>query len=331
MRFLCKKCGAQSPGDLSEVEVRNGALVFTCKACGASATLVESRDPDRKADSQTTGAASPEKGIVEPDEDELVDLGQATISRMLGRNVRIVADEPSAPEAAAPPPVGPTFVAEGRPHGRGRFVAGVVVGVVLAAVVTFALLDARQPGPTEGGNGTETPAPLGIGALPAAIGSVSREGPRKPDATRIRTAVAEAAPEVAKPARPVVEEPSPPVAVRELKSEESKPPSLLPSAGPAAGDLEDAFRRVRPGVRMCALQERRRHPDASLGDEAVTVTFAPSGEVLRVSFADADLGASALGECLAGELQKARVEPFDGETSAVRRVLSLSVSGGSGN
>ncbi len=84
-------------------------------------------------------------------------------------------------------------------------------------------------------------------------------------------------------------------------------------------------------MRMCALQERRRHPEASLGDEAVAVTFAPSGEVLRVWFPNADLGASTLGECLAGELRKARVGPFEGEPSAVRRVLSLSGPGGSGS
>jgi len=46
VRFLCEKCRARSPGDLSQVEVRDGALVFTRKACGANATLVEGRDPD---------------------------------------------------------------------------------------------------------------------------------------------------------------------------------------------------------------------------------------------------------------------------------------------
>ena len=100
MRFLCKKCGAQSPGDISEVEIRDGALVFTCKACGASATLVESR---AKGGAASAASGKPaEKGIVEPDEDELVDLGEATLSRMLGKKVRIVAEKDADPAEAAP-------------------------------------------------------------------------------------------------------------------------------------------------------------------------------------------------------------------------------------
>lgn len=152
MKFLCKKCGAQSPGDISEVEIQDGALVFTCKACGASATLVESRT---KGGTGSAASGRPaEKGIVEPDEDELVDLGEATLSRMLGKKVRIVAEKGADSVEAGDRPA-PVIAAEEEPHPafsaepeasprsrRSRFYLAVAASVGLVAVATVALLDA---------------------------------------------------------------------------------------------------------------------------------------------------------------------------------------------
>lgn len=362
MRFLCKKCGAQSPGDLSGIEVRDGALVFVCTSCGTSATLVAAKPA--AGDSPPPPANAPfEKGVVEPDEDELVDLGEATLSRMLGKKVRIVAEPESADETPAPPApeappeaAGPVAAEEvlaaeapGAPQepfsvpeepaiaaeagsSRKRLLGLVAAGVVMAAVVGFALLEARQPSSKESG-------------------LVAASAPAKDAATPPNSAGPE--PGVADPAGPVAAAPSPSAApsagqpkqeppaprdeesvieVKELAPARTEASPALAPPAPASGDqvpaevLDAAFWRVRPGVRMCATQEQRRAPDTPLGEEAVSVTFGPSGEVTGVAFERKELEGTPLGACLATEVRKVRLEPAPGRPLTVRRVFALSRS-----
>lgn len=335
MRFLCKKCGAQSPGDISEVEIRDGALVFICKACGASATLVESRAKDG-AGSAANGKLA-EKGIVEPDENELVDLGEATLSRMLGKKVRIVAEtgadsaeaenRPAPVIAAVEEPL-PAFSTEpaGSPRGRRpRVYLAVAASVGLVAVATVALLEARpQRSPT--------------GGVPASASSAAPGSVLPPAATELAPDAAQpepvpAATPAAGPSGPVREEPvaeekAARIEIKELAA--PTPPDALPEPGGPGLPTEQvdaAFFRVRPGVRMCAVQEQRRHPDAKLGNEPVILTVAPSGAVTRVEFESHELAGTPLGACLTLELEKFRVGAFPGQPAVVRRVLELSRQG----
>lgn len=335
MRFLCKTCGAQSPGDISEVEIREGALVSTCKACGASATLVESRATDGAAPSASGKPA--EKGIVEPDEDELVDLGEATLSRMLGKKVRIVAEGDADPVQAAPDlapeesPV-PAFAMEPDPPARGRksrVYLAIAASVGLAAVATVALLEARPQRLSSGG------APVFVAEagrdsspFPAPAEPVSVAAPPEPSPAKIPSIVPTG------PARetPVAADREARVELRELAA--PTPASAAPGPGGRglpAERVEAAFFRVRPGVRMCALQEQRRNPDSELGTEPVTLTVAPSGEVIRVEFESRELAGTALGACLSLELEKFRVEASTGPPAVVRQILELSRRGAEAN
>lgn len=336
MRFLCKKCGAQSPGDISEVEIREGALIFTCKACGASATLVESRGATGKGPGKTGQPA--EKGIVEPDEDELVELGEATLSRMLGKKVRIVAEGDADPVGAATDfvpeesPV-PTFAMESDPPVRRRrphVYMAIAASVGLVAVAAVALLEAR-------------PQRLPSGGAPVSVAEPGRSSspppaPAEPASAAIPPGPSPAASPSAVPAGSVVREgpdvgePAPRLGIRELADPTPHPAEREPRGpGLSPHQIEEAFFRVRPAVRMCALQEQRRHPGARLGTETVALTVAPTGEVTRVEFESPGLADTPLGACLAVELKRFRVEAFDGPPAVVRSVLELSRPGASSN
>ncbi len=356
MRFLCKRCGTQSPGDLSEIEIRDGALVFTCKSCGASATLVENRAAGGAA--QAGGGKPAEKGIVEPDEAELVDLGEATLSRMLGKNVRIVAADVAPDRTNQVPdglPAGNAASVEPTPKAVGGSAAVVAVAcpaftavpeepsrkwrstvflvvaasVGLVAVATVALLEARPqrtriappqsasdlggPGPATSAP-AEQPAPVVPPARPAESGNLAAA----------ETATARSGLAVAQPATRV-ELPERAVPISSPSAPETSGASL------SAARVEEALLRVRPAVRMCAQQERRRNPDTKVGAAAVVLTVAPTGEVTRVDFESPELAASPLGACLAGELRRFRVEAFSGPPAVVQHVLELSRPGVSTN
>jgi hypothetical protein len=125
-----------------------------------------------------------------------------------------------------------------------------------------------------------------------------------------------------------MDEPSPRIEIREQVAPTS-PPAVAARSGPGLPDaqVEQSFFRVRPAVRMCALQEQRRDPGARLGTEAVALTVAPSGEVIHVEFESPELAGTPLGACLAVELRRFRVEPFRGPAAVVRSVLELSRQG----
>lgn len=374
MRFLCKKCGAESPGDISEVAIREGALVFVCKTCGASATLVENRA--KGVAGSTAGEKPAEKGIVEPDEDELVDLGEATLSRMLGKKVRIVAaieDVSSIPESPnvtdvgtdssavtePPPPVPattpvtasvvaleapaggtpapalaveerlvPAFALEPEAPRRGRrsrVSLAIAAGVVLLAVATVALLEARpQRAPAGDVPGSATPAgpdPLPVKA--SADGAPASAPPEAAPAATPSATPGDSAREVA-----TAEEPAGRIKVQELGTPVPSPSvPVVGGGGIPAEQVDAAFFRVRPGVRMCAVQEQRRNPDVKLGSEAVTLTVAPTGEVTRIDFENHGLAGTPLGACLAQELGKFHVGAFPGPPAAVRSVLELARPG----
>ncbi|MBI5444650.1 MAG: hypothetical protein HY900_25975 [Deltaproteobacteria bacterium] len=382
MRFLCKKCGTQSPGDISDVEIREGALVFVCKACGASATLVESRA--KSGGSSAANGSSAEKGTVEPDEDELVDLGEATLSRMLGKRVRIVAAiedlssalasppdparvedavEPTpaipVPEKvqeeagesalatsgrvpAVPPQPGPElepgpspsvviersplpdFVLETESPARGRrsrASLAIAASVGLLAMATVALLEARpQRSPA---------ANVAVSAAPSQPGSSPARATAEPaSAATLPEAVLAARPSAApgERARPVVASEDPAARIDPVEPRASTPAPAAPEPGGpglSAEQIDAAFFRVRPAVRLCAVQEQRRHPDVKLGNETVTLTVAPTGEVTRVEFESHDLAGTPLEACLVLELMKFRVETSTGAPAVVRRVLEL--------
>jgi hypothetical protein len=376
MRFLCKKCGAQSPGDISEVEIRDGALVFICKACGASATLVENRSKGG-VDSAASGKAG-EKGIVEPDEDELVDLGEATLSRMLGKKVRIVAaiealsSPPASPadpgialeaavEPVTPPPgpasepvVEPEREPEREPEPeftpipvpvsegnllpafslepdlssrsrRSRVSLAVAASVGLLAVATVALLEARpQRSPVASAPAFAPPTVPGSSAVKATENGASEAPPPEPaPADTPSTAPIDGSRKVAEAAEPAAR-----IKVQELGTP-APLPAVAESGGPGipAEQVDAAFFRVRPAIRMCAVQEQRRNPDARLVNEAVTLTVAPTGEVARIDFENHELAGTPIGACLAQELGKFRIGAFSGPPATVRSVLELARPG----
>src|SRR5512140_3109987 len=92
--------------------------------------------------------------------------------------------------------------------------------------------------------------------------------------------------------------------------------------------IQEAFIRVHPFYRLCAVTEVTRNPEAKLGTIVVTLTIAPTGAVTKVAFDRPDFAASEVGLCVRASLAKMEFPAFEGSAAVLRQPINLEVTGG---
>ena len=302
MQLECELCGAHYKADIADAHVQGGRLTFTCKSCGREVVVIGG-----------PGDIARRAGSLLPDQSEEAVAAPPPPVESSPADARPI--EP-APELKS---TGPELVLSVREKkGLSPLVLG--LGVAAAVAVVFAvfvrpMLSAKPEGPE-----TLKPVTQGPPAVPIApVPTVQAAAPSP--------AVAVPAPEQA----PVVQ-------IRELRTPEAKPTPVAtakkePAVRDAAtvidpGAIQEAFIRVRPLYRLCAVSEVKRDPEAKLGTIVASLTIAPTGAVTKVAFDRPDLASSPVGQCVRDALAKMTFPAFEGSPAVLRQPISLEVPAG---
>ena len=302
MQLECELCGAHYRADIADAHVEGGRLTFRCKSCGREVVVIGG-----------PGDVSRRAGSLLPDQSE-----EAVAA--------LPPPEESSPSGARPvepatelKSTGPELVISvPEKKGLSPLVLGLGVAAVLAivfAVFVRPMLSAKPEGPETLKPMTQGPPAVSIAPAPTI------------QAAALSPAVAVPAPEQA----PVVQ-------IRELRTPEAKAtPVTTAKKEPAVRDaatiidpeaIQEAFIRVRPFYRLCAVTEVQRDPEAKLGTIVASMTIAPTGAVTKVAFDRSDLASSPVGECVRDALAKMTFPAFEGSPAVLRRPISLEVPAG---
>ena len=302
MQLECELCGAHYRADIADAHVEGGRLAFTCRSCGREVVVIGG-----------PGDIARRAGSLLPDQsEEAVDVPPPPV----GSSPSDARPVEPAPELKS---TGPELVLSVPEKKKlSPLVLGLGVAAVLAvvfAVFVRPMLSAKPEGPE-----TLKPVTQGPPAVPIApVPTVQAAAPSP--------AVAVPAPEQA----PVVQ-------IRELRTPEAKPtPDTAAKKEPAVRDaatvidpgaIQEAFIRVRPFYRLCAVTEIKRDPEAKLGTIVASMTIAPTGAVTKVAFDRSDLASSPVGECVRDALAKMTFPAFEGSPAVLRQPISLEVPAG---
>lgn len=312
MQLECELCGAHYRADIADAHVEGGRLTFTCKSCGREVVVIGG-----------PGDVARRAGSLLPDQsEEVVDVPPPPVepSPSDARGVE-PATEPRREPMHRPEPesTGPElFISVQEKKRLSPLVLGLGVAVVLAvvfAVFVRPMLSAKTEGPEAVKPVTQGPPAVPIAPVPT---------------------VQAAAPS---PAVPIpAPEQAPAVQIKELRTPEAKPtPAPTAKREPAVRDaatvidpgaIEEAFIRVRPFYRHCAITEITRDPEAKLGTIVASLTIAPTGAVTKVTFDRPDLASSQVGQCVRGALAKMTFPAFEGSPAVLRQPISLEVPAG---
>jgi hypothetical protein len=302
MQLECELCGAHYRADIADAHVEGGRLTFTCRNCGREVVVIGG-----------PGDVSRRAGSLLPDQSEEAVAALPSPVESSSSGARPV--EP-APELKSTGPELVLSVPEKK--GLSPLILGLGVAAVLAvvfAVFVRPMLSAKPEGPETLKSVTQGPPAVAITPVP----TVQAVAP-SPAATV-----------------PVPEQ-APVVQIKELRTPEAKP-SPVPTAKrePAVRDaatvidpgaIQEAFIRVRPLYRLCAVTEVTRDPEAKLGTIVASLTIAPTGAVTKVAFDRPDLASSQVGQCVRGALAKMTFPAFEGSPAVLRQPISLEVPGG---